>query len=111
MVDELNAEDIGLEDEAAFEASVVEDVGSDSLPLVEAELAETPAPAEGEAPAPAARQPGWAGKLLGHFKLLRLIGSGAMGFVVQALDVNLPRIVALKPSQFGRVVPDTCAAW
>lgn len=41
-------------------------------------------------------QPAWAGKLLGHFKLLRLIGEGKMGRVIQARDINLQRIVALK---------------
>ena len=33
---------------------------------------------------------------MGHFKLLRLIGQGAMGMVIQAEDINLRRIVALK---------------
>ena len=41
-------------------------------------------------------QPPWVGKILGHFKLLRLIGQGKMGRVIQAQDVNLHRIVALK---------------
>lgn len=38
----------------------------------------------------------WEGKRMGHFKLLRLLGEGAMGMVVQAMDTNLDRIVALK---------------
>ncbi len=41
-------------------------------------------------------QPKWIGKKMGHFKLLRLIGRGSMGFVIQAEDINLKRIVALK---------------
>ena len=42
------------------------------------------------------KQPPWVGKIMGHFKLLRLIGEGAMGKVIQAEDTNLRRIVALK---------------
>ncbi len=41
-------------------------------------------------------QPKWIGKKMGHFKLLRLIGRGSMGLVIQAEDINLKRIVALK---------------
>lgn len=40
--------------------------------------------------------PSWIGRRLGNFKLLRLLGKGAMGLVIQAQDVNLGRIVALK---------------
>ena len=42
------------------------------------------------------KQPPWAGKVMGHFKLLRRIGEGAMGLVIQAEDLQLKRIVALK---------------
>ena len=45
---------------------------------------------------PSRIQPPWIGKLLGHFKLLLLIGKGKMGRVIQAQDINLQRIVALK---------------
>ncbi|MGH2271855.1 serine/threonine-protein kinase [Anaerohalosphaeraceae bacterium U12dextr] len=38
----------------------------------------------------------WVGKVMGHFKLLRLIGEGSMGLVIQAEDTHLKRIVALK---------------
>jgi len=41
-------------------------------------------------------QPSWTGKILSHFKLLRLIGQGRMGRVIQAEDITLKRIVALK---------------
>lgn len=42
------------------------------------------------------RQPPWVGRILGHFQLQRPLGQGAMGMVVQAQDINLRRIVALK---------------
>lgn len=79
---------VGLADETAFEASLIDasldDAGSAIDPLLSV---------EGEA---AADQPGWVGRQLGHFRLLRLIGRGSMGLVIQARDVNLQRIVALK---------------
>ena len=80
-------------DEAEFEASLVSEVDA-SLAGAETELVE-PQPA----PEPLGKKPGqppWVGKVLGHFKLLRLIGEGKMGRVIQAHDVNLHRIVALK---------------
>ncbi len=43
-----------------------------------------------------AKQPPWVGKIMGHFKLIRKIGEGSMGLVIQAEDINLKRIVALK---------------
>ena len=47
---------------------------------------------------------GWQGKMLGRFKLTRLIGQGAMGKVFRAEDVTLRRQVALKifPQQITR---------
>ncbi|MCD6304495.1 MAG: serine/threonine protein kinase, partial [Planctomycetes bacterium] len=50
----------------------------------------------GPTPAKDGKTPPWLGKVLGHFRLMRLIGQGAMGFVVQAFDINLERMVALK---------------
>jgi len=86
----------GLMDEAEFEASLVADIDSE---IVEAEtqiLDTSQIPTLAEAPEDKIKQPAWAGKKLGHFKLLRLIGEGRMGRVIQAEDVNLHRIVALK---------------
>lgn len=42
------------------------------------------------------KQPPWVGRIMGHFKLMRLIGEGSMGLVIQAEDINLKRLVALK---------------
>ncbi len=72
-------------DDAQFEASLV---GGDTEIVVP-----RAAPAK---PAGLPKQPPWAGRMLGHFKLLRLIGEGKMGRVIQARDINLQRIVALK---------------
>jgi serine/threonine protein kinase len=80
-------------DEAEFEASLVSDVDAD---LLEAETKTIEPQATPRPPAQVAKQPPWVGKVLGHFKLLRLIGEGKMGRVVQARDINLQRIVALK---------------
>lgn len=82
----------GLENPADFEASL----GASIKPADPSE--ETvilPAP-PGSAEGIAAGQPAWAGKTLGHFRLLRLIGEGTMGMVIQALDIHLQRLVALK---------------
>ncbi|MHC4394240.1 MAG: protein kinase domain-containing protein [Planctomycetota bacterium] len=85
-----------LVDDDAFEASLISDIDSD---LVNAEtvIIESPKVPRKPESAPSSRtQPQWVGKLLGHFKLLRLIGEGKMGRVIQAQDINLQRIVALK---------------
>ncbi len=110
----------GLEDEEAFEASLtfddsiltLEPVDSADLPHAKAPDAAPagdgssrpggdsappePSTRPRESDTSARRQPPWAGKVLGHFKLLRLLGSGMMGLVVQAVDINLRRVVALK---------------
>lgn len=47
------------------------------------------------------------GELIDHYRVLELIGRGAMGVVYKALDVNLDRMVAIKVmSAEGRTDPD-----
>jgi serine/threonine-protein kinase len=94
MFEDSEIPPVGLEDEAAFKASMVfgadgDDVGDETIVLPQGQGAGQPEVPEG-------KQPGWVGKTLGHFKLLRLIAEGSMGIVIQAMDVNLHRIVALK---------------
>jgi len=89
MFDDREFGPVGLEDEKAFEASVVlgaqcDQIGDETVLLPDhGDSSEEP-------------RPGWVGKTLGHFKLLRKIAEGSMGIVIQAIDVNLERIVALK---------------
>ncbi|TFG46087.1 MAG: serine/threonine protein kinase, partial [Candidatus Brocadiia bacterium] len=71
------------------ETAVVEPVQADDK---KSEAAQSPS----SAIEPLKGRPSWSGKILGHFKLLRLIGEGKMGRVIQAEDINLKRIVALK---------------
>lgn len=82
-------------DEKEFEESLVADMRS-SIGEVTGDISVfatvTPQP---EAP-PSPPLPSWTGKILGHFKLLRVIGEGRMGMVIQAQDINLQRIVAVK---------------
>jgi serine/threonine protein kinase len=78
-------------DNAEFEASLISDMDTVSV-TAETEILDTSKvrfPTEKP-------QPAWIGKRLGNFKLLRLIGEGKMGRVIQAQDINLHRIVALK---------------
>ncbi|QNN21947.1 serine/threonine protein kinase [Planctomycetales bacterium ZRK34] len=80
---------LGLVDDESFHASLT----SDSLTPEDTVQLDAEPPAA--APSPS-NQPAWIGKRMGRFKLLCLLGEGAMGRVVQAMDVNLRRIVALK---------------
>jgi serine/threonine-protein kinase len=85
---------VGLEDAEAFEQSLTEQEGRahGSTVMMQAGAAEEKA----IEPLASPGQPGWAGRTLGHFRLLGLIGNGTMGVVIQAMDVHLRRIVALK---------------
>ena len=87
----------GLEDETAFEKTLATDHGLDMDKPGHGpdEIIDTRTPSVAKSDAQT-KQPSWAGKIMGHFKLLRLIGKGAMGLVIQAEDTNLKRIVALK---------------
>ena len=94
MFEDSDIKPVGMEDESAFEASIVfgadgDEIGDETIVLPHDQ-------ASGQAVIPEGKQPGWVGKTLGHFKLLRLIAEGSMGIVIQARDVNLKRIVALK---------------
>lgn len=93
MSDELHNTDPAADEEAEFEASLVSDTQEE---LVDAETRIVDPEAVSSPPREIPRQPAWVGKVLGHFRLLRLIGEGNMGRVIQAQDVNLHRIVALK---------------
>ena len=83
----------GRIDEAEFEASLAVDTDG-TLVIEETQTVQPQAPPK--PPTKSTPQPAWAGKKLGHFKLLRLIGEGKMGRVIQARDINLHRLVALK---------------
>jgi hypothetical protein len=81
-------------DETEFEASLIfgPETGAVGGSAHSIEAAKVPAQQPEVHPA----QPAWTGKILGHFKLLRRVGEGRMGMVIQAQDINLHRIVALK---------------
>ncbi|MHC4757389.1 MAG: serine/threonine-protein kinase [Planctomycetota bacterium] len=85
----------GTIDETEFEASLINDIDTE---IADAETEILDASKIRPRPAPPAdkQQPSWVGKKLGNFKLLRLIGEGKMGRVIQAEDINLQRIVAIK---------------
>ncbi len=96
MNGDLENDRSGLANEAEFEASLISDIDPELVNAQTEIIEPIEAPSKQEKPAPAAKRPAWAGKILGHFKLLRLIGEGRMGRVIQAHDINLHRIVALK---------------
>ncbi|MHC4187767.1 MAG: serine/threonine-protein kinase, partial [Planctomycetota bacterium] len=93
---EYEEEQKGLIDEAEFEASLIADIDSEIV-SAETEIMDTLKIRTEKTKLPSEKlQPAWVGKRLGNFKLLRLIGEGKMGRVIQAQDINLQRIVALK---------------
>jgi len=87
--------EVGLDDETQFVESLSQPDAGDTIAAV---VVDPDATTLGDAgPAAGTGQgPTWVGKKLSHFKLLRLLGQGSMGMVIQAEDVNLQRIVALK---------------
>lgn len=91
---------IDLDEQKAFAETLTSAPSIDeglSTDTTEAGSEPEPLPSVQTRPAEKTRTaPPWAGKLLGRFKLLRLIGEGAMGLVIQAEDTSLKRIVALK---------------
>jgi serine/threonine protein kinase len=87
-MDDLSSKhEVTLKEQDEFARTLIPDESLSTEPQTETPLPEQPA---------APKQPPWVGKVMGHFKLLRLIGQGAMGMVIQAEDINLRRIVALK---------------
>ncbi|MHC4842921.1 MAG: serine/threonine-protein kinase [Planctomycetota bacterium] len=93
---EPQKEQKGLIDDAEFEASLISDIDSEMI-NAETQLIDSSTIQPLKTPPDLQKhQPAWVGKRLGNFKLLRLIGEGKMGRVIQAEDINLRRIVALK---------------
>jgi serine/threonine protein kinase len=94
MDDPKKTHNAGLEDEKAFAENLGPDpsmAGKQESATQAGDAASTSAKAKS-----GTRQPPWAGKIMGHFKLLRRVGEGSMGLVIQAEDTHLKRIVALK---------------
>jgi len=93
MSDERHNQDSVAPDDSEFEASLVSDAEGK---LIGDETEVVPVETTASRPREVPKQPAWVGRVLGHFRLLRLIGEGNMGRVIQAQDINLHRIVALK---------------
>lgn len=96
MDDRTRKHDAGFENEKAFTETLTSDHGLDPDTLQEISKEVEQAKAKESAEKTRTKQPPWVGKIMGHFKLLRQIGEGAMGLVIQAEDTQLKRIVALK---------------
>ncbi|MEX2213613.1 MAG: serine/threonine-protein kinase [Phycisphaeraceae bacterium] len=92
-----NANEVGLEDEAQFETSLV---NGETAHLPQAEILDAShhgsTTHDSVGGSSIIRRPDWVGKKFGRFKLLRMLGEGSMGRVILAEDVNLHRILALK---------------
>jgi len=88
MDEHASKHELSQDDEKAFAETLIPEHGPEDVSPQAA-----PPPTEAK---PTSKQPPWAGKVMGHFKLLRQIGEGAMGMVIQAEDTGLRRIVALK---------------
>lgn len=87
MDDFTRKHDSRPDEEKSFAETLISESGSADIPHVQPSAAAAKA---------VPKQPAWVGKVMGHFRLLRLIGEGAMGMVIQAEDTGLRRIVALK---------------
>ncbi len=87
MDDFTRKHDSRPDEEKSFAETLISESGSAEIPHVQPSAAEAKA---------VPKQQAWVGKVMGHFRLLRLIGEGAMGMVIQAEDTGLRRIVALK---------------
>ena len=85
---EFDEQKKGAIDETEFEASLISDIDSE-IANAETEILDTSKIRPRPAPPADKQRPSWVGKRLGNFKLLRLIGEGKMGRVIQAEDINL----------------------
>lgn len=91
MDDSKNTPQFSPDDQKAFAETLVTNHGSGGKPVQNPD-----SESSSVADKTSTKQQPWIGKVMGHFKLLRLIGEGSMGLVIQAEDTHLKRIVALK---------------